>query len=175
MMNNNIQRWQKLFLFTLGFALASGFCMKWLESEMIQGGEKFTIVGLELFYSKEKLQSILAGLDLHSKAILEYHLVFDFAFMTGVFPMIASICMIAREKTRSRGLRKFFFLLAVLQLFAWAGDITENCWMLRWVNGATVGTDFSVFHWIVSTKWIIALTGFFSSVFFAIRKARAHD
>jgi hypothetical protein len=147
--------------------------MKWLESEMIQGGEKFTIVGLELFYTKEKLVSILAGLDHHTKAILEYHLVFDFVFMTGIFPLIASICMIAREKTRLPGLKKFFFIMAVLQLFAWAGDLTENIWMLRWVNAASVGAHFSMFHWIVSAKWIIALTGFFFSVFFAIRKSRA--
>ena len=59
--------WKKLFLFSFGLAIGSAFCMKWLETEFWMRNEKFTIIGLELFYSKEKVIDILSNTDNHVK------------------------------------------------------------------------------------------------------------
>ena len=97
-MPHTASHWKKLFLFCLGLALGTSFCMKWLERSFYANDELFTIMGLELFYPKEKLIAILTGMDAHVKAILRFHLHFDFAFMAGVFPGIAAACMMAKEK-----------------------------------------------------------------------------
>lgn len=163
-MSISTKQWEKLFLFCLGLFLAAGFCMKWMENDFVQGGEKFTIMGLELFYPKERVDTILAGLDEHVTAILRYHLSFDFAFMTGVFPGMAALCMMAREKTASTTLQKILFTLAVLQTVAWACDIYENSRMLTWVYNKATGNEFDFYHIVVSLKWIIALAGAIVSI-----------
>jgi hypothetical protein len=138
--------------------------MKWMESDLWFNGEKFTIMGLELFYSKEKVMTILAGLDGHVKTILNYHLHFDFAFMAGIFPGIAALCMMAREKITANTLRKLLYVLAAIQLLAWAGDITENLHLLKWVKQPVIGNEFGFYHFVVAAKFIIALTGVLFSV-----------
>ena len=90
--------WQSFFIFCLGLFLGTAFCMKWMEADLRVNGEKFTIIGLELFYSKQKVAHIMASLDYRVQTILKYHLFFDFAFMAGAYPGIASLCMMAREK-----------------------------------------------------------------------------
>jgi hypothetical protein len=163
-MSISSNRWKKLFLFGLGLSMGTAFCMKWMETDLWLHGERFTIIGLELFYSKEKLMAIMAGLDGHVKTILSYHLHFDFAFMAGVYPGIAALCMMAGEKLAARPIKNFFFLLAVFQFLAWAGDITENLYLLKWLRHPVIGNEFGLYHFIVATKWIIAL----SAVLFSI-------
>jgi len=149
--------WKKLFLFSFGLAIGAAFCMKWLETELWLRNEKFTIIGLELFYSKEKVIDILSNTDNHVKNVLDYHLHFDFAFMAGIFPGAASLCMMARNKLFSVSWRKFFFALAAAQLLAWAGDITENLYLLRWLKQPVIGNEFGTYHLIVAAKWTIGL------------------
>ena len=163
-MNLSYNRWKKLFLFCTGLAMGTAFCMKWMESDLWVNGEKFTVIGLELFYSKEKVITILSGLDSPIKTILTYHLHFDFAFMTGIFPGIAALSMMAREKVFSTTGKKLLFVLASIQLLAWAGDVTENLYLLKWVEHPVIGNEFGLYHFIVAAKWIIALTGFICSV-----------
>jgi hypothetical protein len=153
------QRWRKLFLFCLGLTVASTLCMKWMESDFRVGGQLFTIMGLELFYSKDKVMAVLTGMDGHVKTILDYHLHFDFVFMAGIFPGIAALCMMAREKVSAVGLRKLLFVMACLQLPAWGCDITENSYLLHWIKDPAIGDDFGFYHFIVASKWIIALAG----------------
>jgi hypothetical protein len=69
-MNIGYNRWKLFFLFSLGLATGSSFCMKWMEADLIANNERFTIPGLELFYSKEKIESILTSLDGRVKTIL---------------------------------------------------------------------------------------------------------
>jgi len=124
------------------------------------GTEKFSIIRLELFYPKDKVESVLAGLDQRVATILNYHLHFDFAFMAGIFPGIAALCMMARERTGKNGFKKMLIILALLQMLAWALDITENTFLLSWVrNPHIAANDFKLFHVAVATKWIIALLG----------------
>jgi len=163
------QKWQKLFLFSLGLFMAAAFCMKWMENDFLQGGQKFTIMGLEFFYPKGKVACILAGLDEHVKTILRYHLSFDFVFMAGVYPGIASLCMMAREKSVNGILKKILFVLASLQALAWGCDIFENICLLKWINNPVIGNDFASYHLIVAAKWIIALTGAMPAIPLAIR------
>jgi hypothetical protein len=158
-MNLSYYRWKRLFLVCLGLAVSAAFCMKWMEGDLWVNGEKFTILGLELFYSGEKLLSVLAALDRHVKTILGYHLHFDFIFMAGVYPAITALCMMAREKINSATLKKLLFALAALQLLAWAADIRENLYLLYWMKQPVYGIDIDLYHFIVATKWIIALTG----------------
>lgn len=163
-MISNQKRWKKLFLFCLGLATAAAFCMKWIENDLLFRGEKFTIMGLELFYPKQKVETILAGIDQPVGTILRYHLSFDFVFMAGIFPGIAALCMMASYKFRT-GLFKIIFAgLAILQGVAWGFDITENTYLLKWMNNPDIGDEFSFFHLVVAAKWILALTGALLSI-----------
>lgn len=171
-MNLNAKRWKKLFLFCLGLSIGTAFCMKWMEPDFEVNGQPFTIMGLELFYSKEKVISILEGLDFRVRTILSYHLYFDFVFMAGIFPGIASLCMLAREKVNALFLRKILFMLAFFQLLGWIGDICENLYLLRWLDKPEIGTEFGLYHFIVAGKWIIALTGVLISVIVLLCKRK---
>jgi hypothetical protein len=56
-------------------------------------------------------------------------------------------------------LKKFVFIMACLQLFAWAFDIIENYYLLKWLEQPVIGNEFGFYHIVVYSKWIIALTG----------------
>jgi hypothetical protein len=165
-------RWKRLFLFCLGISIGAAFCMKWVETEFWFKEEKFTMTGLEISYSKEKVMAIIAGIDSHTKSVLGDQLYFDFAFMAGVYPGIAALCMIAKEKLLSPGFRKCIFILALLQTLAWIADINENLYLLKWIKLPVIENDFGLYHFFVYTKWIIALTGFFISVFVLLLKRK---
>lgn len=171
-MNANYKQWQRLFLFSLGLFAGTAFCMKWMEGDFIQNGQKFTVIGLEVSYSKEKVAAILAGLDEHVKTILRYHLSFDFAFMAGVYPGIAALCMMAGNKSAGKALPKILLVLAVLQIMAWGCDIFENYCLLKWIKDPVIGKDFSTYHIIVYLKWLIALTGVLLAIPLAMRKRK---
>ncbi|MGZ5221722.1 MAG: hypothetical protein ACXWC7_16660 [Chitinophagaceae bacterium] len=171
-MNLSYNRWKKLFLFGLGLFLGTAFCMKWMESDFVAGGERFTIMGLEFFYPKEKLIGIFNGLDDRVRTILRYHLYFDFAFMAGVYPGITSLCMLAREKAESSWIKKILYTAAWLQLLAWAGDIIENYYLLSWIQNPVIGNELWLYHFIVGAKWIIAIAGVLLSIPFLFRRKK---
>ncbi len=171
-MTSSYKRWQKLFLFCLGLTVGTAFCMKWMEGDFWQNGEKFTIIGLEIGYPKEKLMHVLSGLDNHVKTILGYNLCFDFAFMAGVYPGITSLCMMARDKAINRVLKNIFFILGMLQLVAWGCDIFENSCLLKWIKDPVIGAEFGIYHIIVACKWVIALTGAALAIPFSLRRRR---
>lgn len=164
---------QRIFLFCLGLFAASAFCMKWMEPDFIQGGEKFTIIGLELSYPRDKVTSILAGLDNHVKAILRYQLVFDFIFMAAVYPGIAALCLMARNKSSRSWLKKVLLVLSILQIVAWGCDILENYYLLKWINSPVIGDEFGLYHFVVAAKWIIALIGVLAAIPSALQKSRS--
>ena len=163
-MSLTYKKWQKLFLFCLGIFIAAAFCMKWMENDLRQNGSLFTIIGLEITYPKERVISILSGLDEHVKTILRYHLSFDFVFMAGVYPGIAALCVMAREKIFNETLKKFLIALAALQLFGWCLDIYENVCLLKWIKNPVIESGFIFYHLIVYAKWIIALTGALTAI-----------
>lgn len=163
-MKSKIIAWRRLFLFCTGLFIASAFAMKWIETDLVFNNKPISIFGLELYYSKEKIVEIFSGIDARIKTILGYHLYFDFIFMAGVYPGIASLCMMASEKINRRALKIFLFGLAFFQLAAWAFDIIENYYLLKWLNHPVIGDEFGFYHIVVYTKWVIALTG----VFFAL-------
>lgn len=153
-------KWKQLWLFCFGVAVASSFCMKWLENDFVLNNDRFNIIGLELFYPKDKLQSVLTDLQTFAgiKKILQYQLWFDFVFMAGIYPGIASLCMMARLKIISHTWKKILLLLAILQVAAWACDIYENLQLLRWIDNPMIGTEVGIYHIIVSIKWALALS-----------------
>ena len=153
--------WNRLFLFCAGLFIASAFAMKWMETDLVFDNKPISIFGLELFYSKEKIVEIFSGIDTRIKTILGYHLYFDFIFMAGVYPGIASLCMMASEKVNGRGIKIILFGLAFLQLAGWGFDITENYFLLKWLKQPVIGEEFGFYHVVVYTKWAIALTGIF--------------
>ena len=161
-LNNN--RWKSLFLFCAGIFVGTAFCMKWMEADLWANGEKFTIPGLELFYTKEKMYNIFSGLDTHVRTILRYHLYFDFAFMAGVYPGITSLCMMARQKSASLLRKRLLTILAWFQLLAWSGDVVENYYLLSWIEEPVIGHEFRLYHFIVGSKWVIALSGVLLSI-----------
>ena len=169
-MSHNIKLWRRIFLISLGLFAGTAFCMKWMEGDLIQNGEKFTVIGLEISYTKENIMTIFAGLDEHVKRILRYHLSFDFVFMAGVFPGIASLCMLARIKMTGSIIRKILLVVAMLQIVAWGCDIYENYCLLKWINDPNIGNEFIFYHIIVFTKWIIALAGVILAIPLGIKK-----
>ena len=158
-MRSNFSRWHRLFLFSFGLFIAAAFAMKWMEGDLLYNNEKISIFGLELFYPKEKIIETFSGLTDKVKTILGYHLSFDFIFMAGCFPGIACLCMIAAEKITSKNIKKVLFIFAFLQLFAWAFDIIENYYLLKWLSQPVIGNEFGFYHVIVYSKWAIALSG----------------
>lgn len=169
-MHHPTRHWQRLFLFCLGLFAASAFCMKWMEPAFIQDGKLFTIIGLEVSYSKEKVVTILSGIDDHVRTLLRYHLSFDFVFMAGVYPGIAALCMMARSKAGNNTLRLLLFALAVLQAVAWGCDIAENLFLLDWLKNPSAVGQFTLYHTIVWAKWVLALTGALLAIPLSLRK-----
>ena len=169
-LNLEYNHWQRIFLLSLGLFLGAAFCMKWMENDLRVNNEKFTVIGLELFYSKQKVADILASVDERVRTILRYHLFFDFAFMTGAYPGIASLCMMAGKRINSFQLKEVLYAFAALQLLAWIADILENFWLLKWMEQPSIGSEFTWYHRVVVIKWILALSGVVTGVFFMIRK-----
>ncbi len=168
-MDSGYKNLQKMFLFCLGLFIGTAFCMKWMESDFIHNGSLFTIIGLEISYSKEKIISILSGMGGQVKTILRYHLAFDFAFMAAVYPGIAALCLMARAKSAGLILKKILFLFALLQLGAWGCDIYENLCLLKWIKKPSIGNEFGLYHFAVAAKWIIALSAALLAIPLAIR------
>ena len=135
--------------------------MKWIESDLMYNGELISIIGLELSESKESIQAIFSGIDDKVRTILSYHLSFDFIFMAGCYPGIACLCMMAAEKTGSKWLRRLLLFIAFLQLFAWACDVIENYYLLKRLKHPLIGSEFGFYHFLVYSKWTIAVLGIF--------------
>ena len=133
--------------------------MKWMENDLLFNNERISIFGLELFYPKEKIVGIFSGISDKVKTILSYHLSFDFIFMAGCYPGIASLCMIASAKVASKNLKRILFILAFMQIFGWTFDVIENYYLLKWLKNPVIGEEFTFYHFVVYSKWIIALTG----------------
>ena len=133
--------------------------MKWMESDLIYNNEKISIFGLELFYPKEKIVEIFSGINDKVKTILGYHLSFDFIFMAGCYPGIASLCMMTSLKVGGKNLKRVLLILSFLQIFGWTFDIIENYYLLKWLRSPVIGGEFGFYHLVVYCKWIIALTG----------------
>jgi hypothetical protein len=157
-------KWNRLFLFCLGLSLAGAFAMKWIEPDLLYNNEPISIFGLEFFYPADKIIAIFSGIDATVKTILSYHLVFDFVFMAGVYPGIACLCMMAVEKRTEKLLKRILFWLAFLQMAAWAFDVVENYYLLKWLSNPVIGAEFGLYHIVVYSKWIIALLGIVISV-----------
>lgn len=171
-MITNSKNLQKIFLACLGLFVGTAFCMKWMEDDLVQNGQKFSVIGLEITYSKEKVAAILSGLNDHVKTILRYHLSFDFVFMLGVYPGIATLCLMARNRSASASLRKILSVFAAAQLIAWGCDILENYCLLKWINKPSIGNEFILYHFIVAVKWIIALVGALLGIVLTVRRTR---
>jgi len=167
-MQSSYLRWRSLFLFCLGIAIATTFIMEWLSNDFWLDDQRFSILGLELFYSEKEVLSILTQIKQPARIALNYQLIFDFAFMMGVYPGIASLCMLAREKIKNPVFKNILFALAMLQPVAWAFDIVENSYLLNWMQKPEIGGELSTYHTIVATKWLIALTGIFTAMILLI-------
>ena len=93
--------------------------------------------------------------------------------MTGIYPAIASLCMMTRENLKIAVWRNILFALAMLQPVAWAFDISENIFLLSWIDKPAIGDEFSTYHNIVSAKWLIALAGALTAIMMLLLGRRA--
>jgi len=175
-MTANVFNWKKMFWFCLGLALASGFCMKWIEDGFISNGKLFSIFCLELYLDKQGLAELFAGMKDNAKTILDYHLHFDFFFMAGVFPGTAAICMLTRERIekKKKMIRSVLFTIAALQLAAWGFDIYENLHLIKWMKNPATIDNVGFYHLLVRLKFIIIISGVamaaIAFIFFRTRK-----
>jgi len=78
----------------------------------------------------------------------------------------------AGKKIAGTAMAKVLMLLAILQLLAWACDIYENLCLLKWISNSSAVDDLLVYHSLVATKWIIALTGALVAIPIVLRKSR---
>ena len=92
--------------------------------------------------------------------------------MAAVYPGIAALCLMARNKSTGSLLKKALLTLAFLQITAWCFDILENYYLLKWINDPVIGNEFSFYHFVVAVKWIIALSGALLAIPLALRKRR---
>lgn len=159
-----------LFLFCLGLFVGTAYCMKWMESDFRYAEGPFTIIGLEISYPAEQIRAVMGGLDARVHTILGYHLAFDFAFMAGVYPGIAALCLLARQKTRKRFLLRLLGMMALGQLLAWGADVYENICLLGWLRDPASVGDLGFYHAIVWLKWSLALGGLIVSLPLVVRK-----
>jgi len=67
--------------------------------------------------------------------------------------------MIARKKISRKSIKSILITLAFLQIPGWTFDVVENCYLLKWLKEPVIGDEFSFYHIVVYSKWIIALTG----------------
>lgn len=166
----NYKQWQKIFLFCLGVFLTAGFCMKWLEPDFLHKGNLFTIIGLEISYSKEKIMTIFSEISGDVRSIVGYHLTFDFIFMIGVYPGIAALCMMARDKRKNRSIRRLLLISALLQALAFGCDATENLYLLTWLKDPVINNEFLMYHIVVAVKWVIALSAALLAIPLVLKK-----
>ncbi len=163
--------WKNVFLFCLGLFLGTTFCMKWLETGFFCKGELFTIIGLEISYSADRIMDILHQLEEPVITRLEMHLYVDFVFMAGAYGGIASLLMMACYRVTGRRLRQLLQLLAILQLVAWGCDIRENGYLLDWLNNKPdIRSSMTAYHLVVLVKWTLALLGILLALPFVFRK-----
>src|SRR5678809_1449629 len=50
------------------------------------------------------------------------------------------------DKVKTKNLKMILFLLASFQLGAWAFDITENYYLLKWLKNPVIGDEFGFYH-----------------------------
>jgi hypothetical protein len=158
-MSANVFNLKKLFFLCLGLFFASAFCMKWVESEFISNGKPFSIMDLELYLGKEDLIKLLNSLDAKASTAVSYHLHFDFAFMAGVFPGIAILCTLVREKVTNKIVNILLLVFAVLQFIAWGFDIYENLHLIKWLRNPSSVDGIEFYHLLVRLKFIISIGG----------------
>lgn len=171
-MNMRYESWKSLFLFCLGLFAGSAVCMKLLESGFYSNGRFFTIIGLELFYSREELGSVLSGLEEPARSLLRFQLLFDFAFMTGVYPGIAALCMMAAQPHPKKRIRKILVFAAFMQIPAGICDARENLYLLQWLKDPETISDLGSYHFVVWVKWILALGALILALPFLLRRKR---
>ncbi len=158
------RRWRNLFLFCIGLTIGTAFIMQWLGTDFWVNDERFSILGLELFYSKKEIIKLLTDIKQPAKIALNYHLTFDFVLMAGFYPGIASACMLVRERILQQKVKTILFTLAVLQPVAWIFDVIENSYLIQWVSTPEIGDEFSIYHNMVIIKWLIAACGILLSL-----------
>ena len=150
--------WTKLFLLCLGLFIGGLYGMMRIEGDLIYKGEKFSVIGLELYYPKEKIVEIFSGLNDKVSTLLGYHLSYDFVFMAGCYPGIVCLCMMAAKRATSKTQIKALFILGFIQLIPWSFDIIENYLLLKWLKMPVIGDEFTFYRVIVYSKWVIAVS-----------------
>jgi hypothetical protein len=160
----------RLLFICLGIFAGTAFCMKWMEGSFQSNGKLFTIIGLEIIYTKEEMNEIFSGLTDKVETILRFHLVFDYAFMLGVYPGLALLCLKAREKSVGHVLRRSLHFLALAQVIALACDVFENYYLLNWIEEPNSIGDLTFYHTVVLIKWIVALTAAIVAIPLMLRK-----
>ncbi len=117
----------------------------------------FTILDLQFPSSETEMDKLVAGLEPPARQALKAHLWVDFLFMAGFYPAIALLCIIIGAKTGPG--EYFFWLVAALQIVAWAADVYENVYGLRKMKEAPVKGGFSTYSFFVNVKFLLAFLG----------------
>ncbi len=129
--------------------------------------QSFSIFDLEFPSKSSELMKLLRGIDdlppqdaQNSKAGLRAHLLWDFVFMLGIYPLIFLLCWKASMKMDWIG-KGLFIILAWAQVLPLLFDVAENIYLLRKVSKPETSTStvHKMYLRIVIGKWLIALVG----------------
>jgi hypothetical protein len=50
--------------------------------------------------------------------------------------------------------------------------LAEKLYLLKWAKNSTIGNDFEQYHFIVTAKWVIAITGVLAAVSLALQRRK---
>jgi hypothetical protein len=138
-------------------------------------GNKFDVMAFELPGTEGNLNALIqAWSEPEKKNFVLQQLRIDYFFMTTLFPAILVLCLwallglIRLEKrqgapNRFDYLKRLLLLLAVLQVVAWAFDLSENIRLSAWINQGFAG-NMLLFETLVRLKFIFAIAGILISL-----------
>jgi hypothetical protein len=154
-------------LFFLFFSIAAftAYKMSGIQSNrfLYKDGSTFSIMQWELPKDTTAIRQLLQNSTADTLLAVKTHCYWDFGFMTGLFLLLATLCLIARLQVRSRFWRVCLFLLAALQFVALGFDAMEDIQIIHWINYPAQVSLPGYFLTMVKAKFAIGITGFLLS------------
>ncbi len=163
---------KQLFFTLLFLTLCTFFLMRIHQSNFeAENGYKFNVMAFELPGSEENMNVLIKDWsEPEKKEFVLEQLRYDYFFMSALFPCILVLCIwallkIIRLEKKTGKSRQFLFLkrmlliLALLQIFALAFDVSENLRLSAWIEQGYAG-NMLMFETLVVLKFVFGITGF---------------
>lgn len=144
-------------LFLLTTLWMSALARRFRTMDTDVGEVPFSILDLQFPSSENELCMLMSRATPDGRKALRMHLLVDFLFMMGLYPMVAILCLALGEKTGAG--QYFFWLVAALQFCAFLFDILENFYLLSRLANPKARGGFKTYKFYVFAKFILAFMG----------------